>query len=166
MTYLFSKETLLDLKRMKRDVLIRILLSSILYIALMALCFIFQNRKYQILFTIIIGLLTVLTFAYILFVLVELNTKRRSYLTLVNNINKSNHILNDILVMTKEEKKEHILGLEVTIYKVREIDTKKEFQIYIDEFHNDELTIDKVYQVETYHNFVIAYKENSDVKAD
>lgn len=166
MTYLFSKETLLDLKRMKRDVLIRILLSSILYIALMTLCFIFQNRKYQILFTIIIGLLTVLTFAYILFVLVELNTKRRSYLTLVNNINKSNHILNDVLVLTKEEKKEHVLGLEVTIYKVREIDTKKEFQIYIDEFHNDELIVDKVYQVETYHNFVIAYKENSDVKTD
>ena len=166
MNYLFNKETFADLKKMKRDVLIRILLSSILYVGLMTLCFIFQNRKYQILFSILIGLPTVLFFAYFLFVLVELNAKRRAYKTLVLNIEKSNHILNDVLILGKEEKTEHVLGLEATIYKVKEIDSKKEFQIYVDEFHNVELETNKVYEIETYHSFLIGFKENNDAKGE
>lgn len=147
------------LKRMKSEIFIRLLSSSILYIAIVVLVFIFQSRRYQLLFVILLGLSTSVFIGYFLYVLTQYILKRKSYKKLIDNINKSNRVLNDVIVTSFNHKRIHVMGIEVSVYNVKEIDTKREFMVYIDEFHNDELKVDKQYEIATYHGFLISYEE-------
>ena len=146
------------LKRMKREIFIRLLSSSIIFVASVVLLFIFQSRKYQILFIILLGTITSVFLAYLLFVITQYIQKRKAYRKFLLNVKRSSKTINDIEVLSEEEKHVHVMGIETRVYKVKELDTKKEFNIYIDEYHKDKLNVEEKYEIVTYHGFLLSYE--------
>lgn len=146
------------LKRMKREIFIRLLSSSIIFVAFVVLLFIFQSRKYQILFIILLGTITSVFLGYLLFVITQYIQKRKAYGKFLLNVKRSSKTINDIEVLSEEKKHVHVMGIETRVYKVKELDTKKEFNIYIDEYHKDKLNVEEKYEIVTYHGFLLSYE--------
>lgn len=157
---IIDKDTERFIKKLKIEVVVRIIISTLLFIGLFVTLFIFQNRKWQTMFVILLTLLSTLYFAYLLFVLTQYLRKIRAYDKFVSNMKHSSKIANDVIVLNKE-KDSYTLGFKVKVYFVKEIDNQKEFYLYIDEFHKDELKINKTYSVISYHSVLIQYEEKN-----
>ena len=155
-----NKDTEQFIKKLKIEVVVRIIISTLLFIGLFITLFIFQKREWQTLFVVLLTLLSTLYFAYLLFVLTQYVRKINTYDKFISNMKRSSKIANDVIVLNKE-KDTYTLGFKVKVYSVKEIDTNKEFLIYIDEFHKDELIINKTYMVITYHSVLIEYEEKN-----
>ena len=157
---IIDKDTEQFIKKLKIEVVVRIIISTLLFIGLFITLFIFQKREWQTLFVVLLTLLSTLYFAYLLFVLTQYVRKINIYDKFISNMKRSSKIANDVIVLNKE-KDTYTLGFKVKVYSVKEIDTNKEFLIYIDEFHKDELEINKTYMVITYHSVLIEYEEKN-----
>ena len=157
---IIDKDTEQFIKKLKIEVVVRIIISTLLFIGLFITLFIFQKREWQTLFVVLLTLLSTLYFAYLLFVLTQYVRKINTYDKFISNMKRSSKIANDVIVLNKE-KDTYTLGFKVKVYSVKEIDTNKEFLIYIDEFHKDELIINKTYMVITYHSVLIEYEEKN-----
>ena len=157
---IINKDTEQFIKKLKIEVVVRIIISTLLFIGLFITLFIFQKREWQTLFVVLLSILSTLYFAYLLFVLTQYIRKINTYDKFISNMKHSSKIANDVIVLNKE-KDTYTLGFKVKVYSVKEIDTNKEFLIYIDEFHKDELIINKTYMVITYHSVLIEYEEKN-----
>ena len=157
---IINKDTEQFIKKLKIEVVVRIIISTLLFIGLFITLFIFQKREWQTLFVVLLTLLSTLYFVYLLFVLTQYVRKINTYDKFISNMKRSSKIVNDVIVLNKE-KDTYTLGFKVKVYSVKEIDTNKEFLIYIDEFHKDELIINKTYMVITYHSVLIEYEEKN-----
>ena len=158
---IINKDSELLIKKLKIEVVVRIIISTLLFIGLFITLFIFQKREYQTPFVILLTLVATLYFGYILFVITQYLTKFKSYSRFVNHLKHSSKVMNDIIVL-KREKDTHVFGFGVKMYSVKEIDDNKEFYLYIDEFHEEELEVDKKYQVTSYHSVLIEFEEKKD----
>ena len=158
---IINKDSELLIKKLKIEVVVRIIISTLLFIGLFITLFTFQKREYQTLFVVLLTLMATLYFGYILFVITQYLTKFKSYSRFVNHLKHSSKVMNDIIVL-KREKDTHVFGFGVKVYSVKEIDDNKEFYLYIDEFHKEELEVDKKYQITSYHSVLIEFEEKED----
>ena len=158
---IINKDTEELIKKLKIEVVIRIIIASVLFVGVLIFMFIIQKREWQTMVTVVLTIVSTLYFAYILYVITQYLRKIKAYEKFVTAQMHSSKIGNDIKVLAKE-KDTYVIGFRAKVYSVREIDSHKDFYLYIDEFHKDELIVDKVYAVITYHSVLIEYEEKKD----
>ena len=161
---IIDKEVDKLIKKLKTEILIRIIISSVIFISLAVLLFIFQKRDFQIFYIVLLTVLFTLFFAYTLFVITQYVRKVSSYEKFIKNSRHSSKLMNDVLVLSKE-KNSTVFGIETKTYTVVEVDTERVFYLHIDEFHKDELEVNKKYQVISYHGLVTEYEEKENAEA-
>ena len=146
-------------KKMRQEIFIRLLISSFIYVSVVVISFIFQKRDNQLLFVILLTISSVLLFSYLLFVITQYIVKTNSYEKLLKKIAVSHKTTSKVFIRNKQDHTSHVLGIENKVFFGDDLYSKKGMFVYIDEFHNEELEINKTYEITTYRGFLIEAKE-------
>lgn len=159
MKHIVLDKTSADLLTKKiRNNVIYIIVSSFVYVLLMTLLFVFDNRSLFTYFSLIMALLTTIYVGFLLYFLRANISKYKKYRTLIYKsiLNEKEKYVGKVVEI--EPKPYSVEGLLTTKYKI-EVAFNKYVFLYIEVSNINSLSYGKEYEFDTFQNFIVEYKE-------
>ena len=161
MKELINSQTINDLKKSRRNIILCIIISLALAIAIIVPLFFLATRELKYLFVVILTIVSTLEASFVLYVTVV-------YLVPLNNYIKQCELsLVGSKFMTKgkvveiAEKITHFKGIAVREIKVMDLEEEnKEYKFYVEQTSYDSFIKDKTYSFVAYQSLITSYEEH------
>ena len=161
MRELFGDERLRILKQYKKEILIRFLIASAIYLFGVALVFIFKTREAMYLLPIILGIWTMFYSGYLFYFIFMYVRNYRGNLHFIKKINNSDQDFKEYhaKAIDVDSIVYNMYGVFCHGVKFLDLDTKKEFSIFLPMENLSEFSENGVYHLKTYLSVLVSYEE-------
>lgn len=159
MKQFFCQEEVDRLHKLQKKVYCRLVIISVIFVILVALLLIFQNRTLANLFIVLLSLLTTLYLCYVLIEYKEVLLPIKNYKKEIARSLKLHLLSNTLIFAFKDEKfktYQNIKCWQLHFIDAENKDKKRILYVPIDEEIN---LSKKAYSVRSYHNFIASIEE-------
>ncbi len=161
MHQLFGDERIHILKQYKKEILIRLLISSAIYLFGVAMVFIFKTREAMYLLPIILGVWTMFFAGYLFYFVFMYYRNYRGNISFIKKIQDKEYKHYHAKAIKTDSIIYNMYGVFCHGVLFLDLDSKKEFSVFVPMEDLSLFKEDGVYYLETYLSITINFKEES-----
>lgn len=158
MKELINQETTKTLKKSRKYTYISIIISLVVFAALVVPLFFLVNRNTKYIFNVILTVLSTAEGTFVVFMLAVSLLPLNHYIKICDLSVNGNKFSTMGRVKEISNKITHYRGVAVKEITVIDIEEHKEYIFYVEQNINDDFSVDCVYKFLTYQSFILAYE--------
>ena len=161
MKELINSQTVNDLKKSRRNIILCIIISLAIAIAIIVPLFFLATRELKYLFVVILTIVSTLEASFVLYVIVVSLVPLNNYLKQCELSLAGSKFVTKGKVVEIAEKITHFKGIAVREIKVMYLEEEnKEYKFYVEQTSSDSFIKDKTYSFVTYQSLITSYEEH------
>lgn len=161
MKELINSQTINDLKKSRRNIILCIIISLALAIAIIVPLFFLATRELKYLFVVILTIVSTLEASFVLYVTVVSLVPLNNYLKQCELSLVGSKFMTKGKVVEIAEKITHFKGIAVREIKVMDLEEEnKEYKFYVEQTSYDSFIKDKTYSFVAYQSLITSYEEH------
>ena len=158
MKELINQENTKTLKKSRKYIFISIIISLVIFAAIVVPLFFLVNRNTKYIFNVVLTVLSTVEGAFIVFMLAVSLFPLNHYIKICDLSVHGNKFSTTGRVKEISNKITHYRGVAVKEITVVDIEEHKEYIFYVEQNSNEDFNIDCVYKFLTYQSFILAYE--------
>lgn len=158
MKELINQETTKTLKKSRKYTYISIIISLVVFAALVVPLFFLVNRNTKYIFNVILTVLSTAEGTFVVFMLAVSLFPLNHYIKICDLSVNGNKFSTMGRVKEISNKITHYRGVAVKEITVIDIEEHKEYIFYVEQNINDDFSVNCVYKFLTYQSFILAYE--------
>ena len=159
MKELVNQESITALKKSRKNILIVIAISVVVFAAIVVPLFFLVNRSTKSIFNIVLAVVATAEASFILYMLVVCLVPLNSYLKICSLSLDGNKFSTLGRVKEVANKITHYRGVAVRAITVLDVEENKEYTFYVEQTSKEDFTVDRVYKFITYQSVIIGYED-------
>ena len=160
MKELINQESIVSLKKSRKYIFISIIISLVVFAAIVVPLFFLVNRNTKYIFNVILTVLSTAEASFVLYMLAVCLFPLNHYIKIGSLAMNGNKFASNGRVKDLPNKIVHYRGVAVKEITVIDIEEGKEYIFYVEQNCKEEFVTERVYKFVTYQSFIISYDEN------